>query len=85
MKIKKFNRSLVAILLMLCFSILAFSTTVIQVSAAVTPTSNVISNGIYYIRNQRSGLYLDVYGKGTSDHTEVSKIIIMVETIKDFK
>ncbi|MBE6548805.1 MAG: hypothetical protein E7670_00070 [Ruminococcaceae bacterium] len=59
--------------ILVIFILQIFSSVAIQVSAAVPPTSNIIPNGIYYIRNQRSGLYLDVYNNGTTDNTVVQQ------------
>lgn len=73
MKIKKFACSIITIFLLVVFAIAIIPLDAMQVKAAVLPTPNVVSNGIYYIRNQRSGLYLDVYGKGTTDFTEVKQ------------
>ena len=39
----------------------------IEAKAAVEPVASILSNGIYYIRNQKSGLYLDVANAGTTD------------------
>lgn len=36
-------------------------------TAAVEPVDTIVSTGIYYIRNQKSGLYLDVAGAGTNN------------------
>lgn len=66
-------KKLISALLLTVFAVTIFSSAAIQVSAAVTPVSNIIADGIYYIRNQRSGLYMDVYGEGTSNHTEVKQ------------
>lgn len=66
-------KKVMSLLLLVAFGLTIIWSIPIQAHAAVTPTNNLISNGIYYIRNQRSGLYLDVYGKGTSDHTEVKQ------------
>lgn len=66
-------KKIISTLCLVVFGIALFSSAAMQVNAAVPPVSNIVPNGIYYIRNQRSGLYLDVYGKGTTNHTEVKQ------------
>lgn len=70
---RRIMKRLISAFILVVLGIVIFSSTTIQASAAVTPTSKVVSDGIYYIRNQRSGLYLDVYREGTTNHTEVKQ------------
>lgn len=41
--------------------------------ATVEPSNQLVDEGVYYIRNQRSGLYLDVYQKGIDNGTLVKQ------------
>ncbi len=59
--------------LLAVFGISFFCSTAVPASAAVQPTASLVADGIYYIRNQRSGLYLDVYDNGTANNTKVQQ------------
>ena len=59
--------------LLAVFGISFFCSTAVPASAAVQPTASIVADGIYYIRNQRSGLYLDVYDNGTANNTRVQQ------------
>lgn len=59
--------------LLAVFGISFFCSTAVPASAAVQPTASIVADGIYYIRNQRSGLYLDVYNNGTENNTQVQQ------------
>ena len=66
-------KKIISTLLLLAMIIVVFSSVIIQISAAVTPVSSIFPSGIYYIRNQRSGMYMDVEYLATADNSPVKQ------------
>ena len=66
-------KKLVSVILLAVWMIMLFGLTATQVIAAVTPVSSIFPSGIYYIRNQRSGLYMDVCNLETVNNTPVNQ------------
>lgn len=64
-------KKFISIFLLAIFGLAILGWAATPVNAAVQPTSNIIPEGIYYIRNQRSGLYLDVYKEGKENNTKL--------------
>lgn len=66
-------KKLVSAIILVSWIVVLFGFTAIQIIAAVTPVSTIFPSGIYYIRNQHSGLYMDVHNLGTANNTPVEQ------------
>ena len=67
--------------LLAVFGISFFCSTAVPASAAVQPTASIVADGIYYIRNQRSGLII----QSNSENIILEYMVIMGMGLLDFK